>query len=74
MGKLNCVISYRPFWETLNRRDISTYELIYRQGVSANTIYRMKRSMPITTKTLNDLCFILNCEVSDVIEYVRDEE
>ena len=68
------MISYRPFWETLNRRDISTYELIYRQGVSANMIYRMKRGMPITTKTLNDLCFILDCSVSDVIEYVRDSD
>lgn len=68
------MISYRPFWETLNKRNISTYELIYRQGVSANTIYRMKRSMPITTKTLNDLCFILDCQVSDIIEYVRESD
>ena len=68
------MISYRPFWETLNRRNISTYELIYRQGVSANTIYRMKRGMPITTKTLNDLCFILDCSVSDIIEYVRESD
>ena len=66
--------SYRPFWETLNKRDISTYELIYRQGVSANTIYRMKRGMPITTKTLNDLCFILDCSVSDIIEYIKDND
>ncbi len=68
------MISYRPLWETLNKRDISTYELIYRQGVSANTIYRMKRGMPITTKTLNDLCFILDCSVSDIIEYIRDND
>ena len=68
------MISYHPFWETLNRRNISTYELIYRQGVSANTIYRMKRGLPITTKTLNDLCFILDCEVGDVIEYVREND
>lgn len=68
------MISYRPFWETLNRRNISTYELIYRQGVSANTIYRMKRGMPITTKTLNDLCFILDCSVSDIIEYIKDND
>ena len=68
------MISYRPFWETLNRRNISTYELIYRQGVSANTIYRMKRGMPITTKTINDLCFILDCSVSDIIEYIKDND
>ena len=68
------MISYCPFWETLNKRNISTYELIYRQGMSANTIYRMKHGMPITTKTLNDLCFILDCSVSDIIEYVRDSD
>ena len=68
------MISYRPFWETLNRRNITTYELIYRQGVSANTIYRMKRGMPITTKTINDLCFILDCSVSDIIEYIKDND
>ena len=68
------MISYRPFWETLNKRDISTYELIYRQGVSANTIYRMKRGMAITTKTLNDLCFILDCPVSSIIEYIQEKE
>ena len=42
--------------------------------MSANTIYRMKRGMPITTKTLNDLCFILNCSVSDIIEYIKDND
>ncbi|MBR6040578.1 MAG: helix-turn-helix transcriptional regulator [Clostridia bacterium] len=68
------MISYRPFWETLNKRNISTYELIYRQGISANTIYRMKHDAPITTKTLNELCFILNCAVSDIIEYQKECE
>ena len=30
--------------------------------------------MVITTKTLDDLCFILNCSVSDVIEYTQADE
>jgi DNA-binding Xre family transcriptional regulator len=68
------MISYRPFWETLNRRDISTYERIYRQGVSANTICRMKHGKPITTKTLNELCFILDCTIPDIIEYGKESD
>ena len=68
------MISYRPFWETLNKQNISTYELIYRQGISANTIYRMKHNATITTKTLNDLCFILDCGVSDIIEYIKESD
>lgn len=67
------MISYQPFYETLRDRGITEYNLIYKQGVSANTIHRMKHGQAISTKTLDTLCFILNCGVSDIIEYVKDE-
>ncbi len=66
------MISYEPLWRTLNEKDMSTYDLIYRHGLSANTIHRMKSGKPITTKTLDELCFILQCPVSAVLEY-REE-
>lgn len=68
------MISYDPFWATLLRRNITTYELIYKQGVFANTIHRMKHGQAITTTTLDELCEILDCEVSDIIRYVRPKE
>ncbi|MBO6127287.1 MAG: helix-turn-helix domain-containing protein [Pseudobutyrivibrio sp.] len=33
----------------------------------------MKHSKPITTTTLDTLCFILDCDVSDIIEYIKEE-
>ncbi len=33
----------------------------------------MKHGHTITLKTLDTLCFILDCEVSDIIEYVKDK-
>ena len=68
------MITYDPLWKTLNDRNMSTYDLIYKFGLSANTIHRIKNSKPITTSTLNELCFILDCSVSDVIEYRKSEE
>ena len=67
------MISYEPFWNTLNKRNMSTYDLIYRHGLSANTIHRMKSGKVITTKTLNELCFILKCSVAEIIEYKESE-
>lgn len=67
------MISYRPFWETLASRQMSTYDLIFKQGLSANTVHRIKHNEAITTKTLNELCFILLCPVSDIIEYIEDD-
>ena len=68
------MISYEPLWRTLNEKDMSTYDLIYRHGMSANTIHRMKNGKPITTKTLDALCSILECRVEDILEYVPPEK
>ena len=68
------MISYRPFWQTLNARNMSTYDLIYKHGLSANTVHRMKNGKAITTKTLNELCFILKCSVSEIVEYHETDE
>ena len=68
------MITYDPLWKTLNARNMSTYDLIYKYGLSANTIHRIKNGKAVTTTTLNELCFILDCSVSDVIEYKKSEE
>lgn len=67
------MISYRPFFETLLKKNITEYQLIFKQGLSANTIHRMKHGGAISTKTIDTLCFILDCKVEDILEYVNDE-
>ena len=61
------MISYKPFYQTLFKKGITEYYLIYKQGVQAYTLHRMKHGKNITTKTIDTLCFILDCEVSDII-------
>ena len=68
------MISYAPFYETLLKKNMTEYQLIYKHGMSANTLHRMRKGQNITLKTLDTLCFILNCEVSDIIRYLPDEE
>ena len=65
------MISYTPFYETLYKNKRTEYQLIHIYGISANTLYRMKQGKPITTETLNKLCYILNCEVSDIICHIK---
>lgn len=65
------MISYKPFYNTLFRKGITEYELIFKHGISSNTLYRMKKGEAITTKTLDTLCFILDCQVSDILKYEK---
>ena len=66
------MISYEPFYQTLLAKNMTEYQLIFKHGVSANTLHRMKKGQNITLKTLDTLCFILDCEVGDVIRYIPD--
>ncbi len=58
----------------MKEKGITEYYLIYKQGFSSYILHRMKHGETITLKTLDTLCFILGCGVSDIIEYIPDEE
>ncbi|MBQ7294867.1 MAG: helix-turn-helix transcriptional regulator [Clostridia bacterium] len=66
------MISYKPFYETLLKKKITEYNLIYKQGFSANTFYRIKKGEAISTKTLDALCYALDCDVSDIIKFEKE--
>lgn len=68
------MISYKPFYETLRKRDMTEYALIFKHGMPANTFHRMKHGEAITTKTLDEICFILDCEVEDVLLHIKDKD
>ena len=68
------MISYAPFYETLKNKGISTYKLINQYKISRSLLDRLKHDKPISTVTINDLCNILDCGVSDLLVYVKDDE
>lgn len=68
------MIDYQKFWETLNKKGITKYALIYHYGISSNTLRRMSKNEPITTTTLNELCLILRCKPQDILSFEVTEE
>ena len=67
------MISYEPFYKTLEQKGVTTYKLITKYNISRGLLDRLKHNRPITTVTLNDLCKILDCNVEDIMVYVKEE-
>jgi DNA-binding Xre family transcriptional regulator len=67
------MISYAPFWETLKRKNVTTYMLRERYNISPNTLTRMKNNMYLSMRTVEDLCKILDCRLEDIAEYIPDK-
>lgn len=68
------MIDYSPFWNTLENSTENWYTLTTRHHMSHSTLHRLKHNKDISTKTLNDLCRILNCNISDIVQYLPSEK
>lgn len=66
------MISYAPLWRTMEERDATTYTLQVKGNISSSTIRRLKAGDSVSTNTLDALCRILKCGISDVIAYLPD--
>lgn len=66
------MIVYTPLWETLKKKGMSTYTLRVKFEMSGSTVQRLRKNMSVSTNTLDDLCRLLECELSDIAEYVPE--
>ena len=67
------MISYAPLWETMRRQKATTYTLQVKGGISSSTIRRLKAGESVSTNTLDALCRLLHCQVTDVLTYIDEE-
>lgn len=69
------MISYAPLWRTMERQGVTTYTLRNKGGdnnISGSTLLRLQAGESVSTNTLDALCKILNCQLSDIAIFVPD--
>ena len=67
------MIVFEKLWDTLKQRKISQYKLIKDYGISSGQLDRLRKNANVNTYTLNQLCEILQCDLSDIAEFVSEK-
>ena len=67
------MIVYDNLWLTMKEKGITQYALIKQFKISPAQITRLKRNESVSTHTIDTFCKILDCEVSDIMQYVKEE-
>lgn len=71
------MISFEPLRKILKERGISTYYLRNKCGfnnLDSKTIQRLTADESVSTNTLDALCKILDCDISEIIKFVPDHQ
>ena len=65
------MIRYEPLFRTMKERNITAYRL-GKMGFPLSNYYAIKHGDHISTHTVDQLCRLLHCAVSDILEYVDE--
>ena len=67
------MIKYDKLWETAGKKGITKTMLNKKYNVSKAQLYRLKYNQSVTTNTLDRICNILECDISDIMEHIQDD-
>ncbi len=74
MSGVVIMIKYDKLWETMRAKNISQYALIHQYKISTGQLDRLRKNAPVSTNTLNALCLILDCSLSDIAEFQKTQD
>ena len=65
-------ISYDKLWKLLIDRKMNRTDLKEAAGISFNVLAKMSKGKAVSMDTLQKICLALDCNVSNVFEFISD--
>lgn len=65
--------SYNKLWKLLIDKNMNKTALRDTIGITPSTLARLSKNQNVTMDVLGKICKELNCNVEDIVEYVRED-
>lgn len=67
-------VSYKKLWKLLIDKDMLKKDLQSSAGISWASVTKLSKGEPVSMEVLMKVCKSLDCDVGDIMEFVRDDE
>jgi len=65
--------SYNKLWKLLIDKNMNKTALRDAIGITPATLARLSKNQNVTMDVLSKICNKLDCNIEDIIEYIRDD-
>lgn len=65
--------SYNKLWKLLIDRGINKKTLREMSGISATSVAKLGKGGNVNTDVLLRICDALNCDIGDIMEFIRED-
>ena len=67
-------VNYNKLWKLLIDKGMSKTQLREQTGITTNVIAKMGKNENVSTEVICKICETLNCQITDIIELVEEDE
>ena len=67
-------MSYNKLWKLLIDKKMKKSDLRKNAGISSSSLAKLTKDENVTTEVLAKICKELNCDVSDIMEFIPESE
>ena len=64
---------YNKLWKLLIDKQMKKSDLRKKAGISSSSLAKLTKNENVTTEVLSKICQELNCDVSDIMEFIPDD-
>lgn len=65
-------VTYKKLWKLLKEKNMKKIELQRRAGISGNILARMGKDEYISMESVEKICYVLNCRIDDILEFIPE--
>lgn len=67
-------VCYNKLWKLLIDKGMKKKDLRLATGITTTALAKLGKNEHVSTEILTKICKVLDCDLSDIVELVRDEE
>ena len=68
------MLSYSKLWKLMIEKEINKTQLHDLANISTNAVAKMSKNKAVSLHTLGKICYVLNCDIGDIVEIVIERE
>jgi len=66
------MFSYNKLWKMLIDRNMIKKDLMAETNITSSTMAKMGKGLPVNMETLGRICEALDCDIGDIVDYVKE--
>jgi DNA-binding Xre family transcriptional regulator len=67
-------VCYKKLWKLLIDKNMNKTELRLATGITTTALAKLGRNEHVNTEVLAKICKTLNCDISDIMEIIPEEQ